>query len=493
MRQWFILTILFILLAACSGARPDTPTLQRSINLEPCQLGAPGLPARVEARCGTLSVPEDRANPNSRQISLRLAVLPAVRRDPLPDPLVLLAGGPGQAATEAFVALVGAFDQIRRDRDIVLVDQRGTGGSHPLKCSTPDEQPGAGLTSDAELTTWLADCLKNLDADPRLYTTSIAMDDLDAVRAALGYETVNLYGVSYGTRAALTYLRQYPQRVRAVVLDGVAPPDWPLGLTVGRDAQRALDLVFDGCAADPACQKAFPNLRDSFNALLQGLERQPVTLTLPHPRTGEPTELRLTRDMVALAVRLLSYSPETVALLPLLIHTARQSGDLSALAAQYLIVADQLGGSITAGMGYSVQCAEDMPAIDPAEAARVNAGAYLGTTVIDQLRKVCAVWPAGAAPANSREPVRSDVPTLLLSGGADPVTPPENGERAARTLPNSLHIVAPGQGHNVVFRGCIPRIVTTFINQGTVSGLDTACVQTLGPAPFFTSPSGPTP
>lgn len=491
MRQSILFILTAILLAGCANAAQSTP--QRSISLEPCQLSATGSAARVEARCGMLAVPEDRVNSTGRQINLRIAVLPAIRRDPLPDPLVFLTGGPGQAATESFVSVEGAFDRIRRDRDIVLVDQRGTGGSNPLRCPAPAARADTALVADAELTAWLTDCLKRLDADPRLYTTPVAMDDLDAVRAALGYEMVNLYGLSYGTRAALTYLRQYPERVRAVVLDGVAPTDWPLGLTAGRDAQRALDLAFDRCAADAACQAALPDPAGAFNALLEGLARQPVTLTLTHPRTGERTELQLTRDMVALAARLLSYSPETVALLPLLFHTARQTGDLSPLAAQYLIVADQLGGSITPGMGYSVQCAEDVPAIDQAQAAQINQGAYLGTTLIDQLRKVCAVWPRGEVPADTRAPVRSAVPVLLLSGEADPVTPPENGERAARTLPNSLHLVAPGQGHGVVGRGCIPRIMANFISQGTVGGLDTTCVQTLGPTPFFTSFSGPPP
>lgn len=479
-----------LLLAACNAnPAPPTPQGEPAIKLEPCLLSAPGIPGQVRAECGKLSVFEDRAAGAGRMIELNLAVVPAVSRSPAPDPLFFLTGGPGQAATESYPLMSEAFNRINQKREIVLVDQRGAGKSNPLACEEMEQEPEPG----EDLAPWLLACLAKIDGSPALYTTPIAMEDLDQVRAALGYEKINLYGVSYGTRAALTYLRQYPQRVRAVILDGVVPQDEALGIDVARDAQRALNMIFERCADDSACTQAFPNLDASFEALLASLDARPVEVSLPHPTSGEMETLTFTREMMGSAVRLLSYAPETAALLPLLIHTAHARQDFSLLAAQYLIVAGQLEESISSGMGYSVLCAEDLPFIDWEEAERRNAGSYLGNQETDLLYKVCQVWPRGDIPAGFKEPVQSEVPVLLLSGDSDPVTPPENAEEAARTLPNSLHVVVPGQGHNVVFRGCVPRLSTAFIEAGSVQGLDTSCADQFQPAPFFINFSGPNP
>jgi pimeloyl-ACP methyl ester carboxylesterase len=480
-------------MVACASATP-TPgsTSAPAIDLRPCQLSSPGSPDRVKAECGTLTVFENRAAGSGRTIELRVAVLKALSRNPAPDPLFFLTGGPGQAATESYVQLSGAFDKINQTRDIVLVDQRGTGQSRPLRCPVGGDD-FASDDSDEKLKAFLEDCLKQFDADPKLYTTSIAMDDLDQVRAALGYDKINLYGVSYGTRAALTYLRQYPQRVRTVILDGVVPSDAALGLDVARDAQRALDLIFARCAADPACQAAFPNLKAEFDALSAHLAAQSAKISLTHPVTGQPTEITLTHGLFASSLRLLSYSPETVALLPLLIHKAQAKGDLRLFAAQALMVNEQLNQSISSGMDYSVLCAEDAPFITTEAAAQSNAGTYLGDQETGNLQKICAVWPRGNIPADFKQPVTSDVPVLLLSGEADPVTPPTNADRAAQTLAHSLRLVAPGQGHNVIARGCMTKLATTFVESGSVQGLKTDCVQNIQPMPFFISFSGPPP
>jgi len=481
------------LISACASTTPTPgPTSAPVIELRPCQLAAPDSTGRVKAECGTLTVFENRAAGSGRTIDLRVAVLKALSRNPAPDPLFFLTGGPGQAATESYVQLSGAFDKINQTRDIVLVDQRGTGQSHPLRCPAPGDD-FASSDSDEQLKAFLEDCLKELDADPRLYTTSIAMDDLDQVRAALGYDKINLYGVSYGTRAALTYLRQYPQHVRTVILDGVVPSDIALGLGVAPDAQRALDLIFDRCAADSACHTAFPKLKEEFDALSASLAVQPVRVSLTHPVTGEPTELTLTHATFAGSVRLLSYSPETVALLPLLIHKAQAEGDLRLFAAQALMVTEQLTQSISNGMDYSVICAEDAPFITTEAAAHSNAGTYLGDQETGNLQKICAVWPRGDIPADFKQPVTSDVPVLLLSGEADPVTPPSNADRAAQTLSHSLHLVAPGQGHNVVARGCLPGIAAAFVESSSTQRLATDCVKDIQPMPFFISFSGPQP
>jgi pimeloyl-ACP methyl ester carboxylesterase len=489
--RWLVALLAIITLSACGGAPAAGQLAVASLGLAPCQLAAPGSAEHIAARCAILTVFEDRAAQSGRTIDLHIAVVPALSRSPAPDPLFLLAGGPGQAASETYPLLAGAFAPLNQKRDIVLVDQRGTGLSRALRC--PPAKSTLEIPSAAQLAASLSSCLASLDADPKLYTTAIAMDDLDQVRAALGYERINLYGVSYGTRAALTYMRQHPDRVRSAILDGVVPQDQALGLNVARDAQRALNLIFDRCAGDYVCKCAFPDARGEFAALLERLARQPARVSLPHPTSGAATELIFDRDELAASVRLLSYAPETAALLPLLIHTVHDSGDYRLLAAQALMAGDQLNGSISSGMNFSVLCAEDLPFLDQARAAQANAGAYLGDTEIDKLRAICGLWPRGAVPADFKQPVASSAPALLLSGEDDPVTPPDNADQAAKTLPNSLRLVAPGQGHIVIMRGCIPRIAADFVERGTVAGLSTDCVGDIRPAPFFTSFTGPQP
>lgn len=488
----FLFVVAASILSACLSSSPTLdPTLQ-NIELQDCQLSAPGLSNRQEAQCGTFTVPEDWENPSGREIELNIAVIPALTSDRVPDPLFFITGGPGQAATESYVQMGDAFQGINDRRDIVLVDQRGTGQSAPIVCPEPDD-PEAIEDDDEALGVWVSDCLAEIDADPRFYTTPVAVRDLDAVRQALGYQKVNLYGVSYGTRVALTYLDQYPDALRTVILDGVVPQDEVLGLEVAQDAQRALDLMLSRCSDDPGCNETFQDVGEEFQDLLKALEDQPVTTSLMHPITGEPTEVEFTRDQFVVAVRLLTYAPETVALLPLLIHTAHSEGDFALLAAQYLVVNQSLGETITIGMNYSVLCSEDVPFLDDEEALRVGEGTYLGDLQVRELRRICQFWPQGAIPEDYKRAVTSDLPVLLLTGEADPVTPPENGEKVAATMPNSLHLVAPGQGHNVILRGCLPKIAGTFIENGTVTGLDTACLDDIKPMPFFLNFSGTAP
>ncbi len=483
---------LLLALAACSGAPGQAqPTLPvEAIVLEDCQLSAPDVAIRMMAQCGRLAVPENPQAPNGRQIELHLAVIPAISRSPAPDPLVFLAGGPGQAASEAYLTLASALDRINQKRDIILLDQRGTGGSNPLECQAVDQTQAQ---DPAELGPFLQTCLDHLDADPRFYTTSIAMQDLDQVREALGYQQINLYGVSYGTRAALTYIRMYPQRVRTAILDGVVPQDEPLGPEVAPDAQRALDNILARCQADAACQQAFPDLAGHFSALLDDLAGQPVKVNLIDPLSGEQIEQTFDRAQFAVAVRLLSYAQETVALMPLLLDTAYSRNDFAPMAAQYQIVAGSLSDSISNAMGYSVVCSEDFPFIDLEAAQKLAQGTYYGDQEIRNLQEICSVWPAGEIPADFHDPVRADMPVLLLSGENDPVTPPANAEHAAQTLSNSLSLVAAGQGHNVIFRGCLPNLAYDFIEAGSLEGLDSSCVQTIAASPFFVNFNGPQP
>jgi pimeloyl-ACP methyl ester carboxylesterase len=491
-----LLSTLLILagLGAGCGRTGQTDAEKASIPLTPCQLSAPGADTRLQARCGKLSVYENRAAQSGRQIELHLAVIPAISRTPALDPLFFITGGPGEASTQDYVRMASAFRRIIEKRDIVLVDQRGTGQSHPLKCANPVEDTEA--EEKASFRTLVEDCIKQFDADTRFYTTQAAVDDLDSVRAALGYDRINLYGISYGTRVAQTYMRSYPKHVRAVILDGVLPQDEALGIRIASDAQRTLAAIFARCAADADCSKAFPDLPGALQSLLRRVEKEPVTLTVENPSTGKRTEVRFTRNKLGVAIRLFSYSPETAALLPLLIHDANATGDLSRLAGQAMIVTEQLEGSINLGLHNSIVCAEDVPFFRQNGRflgdARKEEQAYLGGAY-QALEKICQYWPAAQVPAEFKKPVQSDAPVLLLSGELDPVTPPSKAEHVAETLRHSLRVVAPGQGHGVLERGCLYKVATEFVERGTTEGLNTRCVQDLKPMPFFLSYTGPKP
>jgi pimeloyl-ACP methyl ester carboxylesterase len=477
-------------LAACQSyetAAPVDPV--DTIPLESCILTAPGSNIRVRAQCGTLTVYEDRSRSEGRTIDLHVAVLPAVSRNVEPDPLFFIAGGPGQSALDSYPLIHSAFFRINQNRDIVLVDQRGTGRSNPLNC--PGNAEIEGIEED--LTSWAETCLREVDADPRFYTTSVAVDDFNQVMTALGYEKINIYGVSYGSRAALTYIRQHPESVRTAILDGVVPQDEPLGMHAAIDAQQALEKIFNRCYSDSNCREAFPEIDQTFTGLLAALETEHVETSLPHPSSGEIQNITFTPEILAAAVRLLSYTPETAALLPLLINTSYIQQDYSLLAAQYLIASDQLTTMISTGLNYSILCTEDVPFIDPQKTQELNAGTYLGNLQTDALFEICQVWPNGDIPPDFKEPVRSELPILLLSGEMDPVTPPYKGDQAAQHLPNSLHLVLSGQGHNVIYRGCVPNLVLNFINSGSASSLNTSCTEAIQPLPFFTSFSGPSP
>lgn len=466
---------------------------QAPLELEDCRLDAGSALPTVKARCGRLAVPENPAAPDGEKIELAVAVVPAFGIEAEPDPLVVLAGGPGQAATEFYVGYAGAFEPIRRERDILLVDQRGTGDSRPLDCEDPLEI-GDDFQVPADIVPAVRECLESLPGDPRFYTTSVAVRDLDAVRAALGIEQVNLYGASYGTRVAQHYLRRYPARVRSAILDGVVPPGLALGPGIALEAERALESVFERCAASAACSEAFPALETSFDALLAQLAETPITVEMPDPMTGELEPQRLSDIEFAGAVRLLTYTPESVAVLPLLIDQAWRVGNYAPLAAQAVMAAESVAEALSIGMHNAVVCTEDAPFFD-AETVDETALAdtYLGAVQRDVLVETCRVWPRGLLDDDFREPLETDVAVLLLSGEHDPVTPPAFAARAAAALGRAKLVTGPGQGHGLAARGCVPRLMAEFVETAAVDGLDAACVENLVPTPFFIDFNGPLP
>ncbi len=481
--------------ALCLALAPGCQTPDRSSpvvgstaapGFEACRQPGAGAPAR----CGTVDVALDPRDPGRGTIALRVVILPATDQVERP-PLYALAGGPGQAATEAFSALLPALAPVRERREIVLVDMRGTGGSMAMACPAPTD-PQALLRATPDLARLRA-CLDTLPLAPRDVTTARLVDDLEAVRAALGHDRIALMGASYGTRLALAYMAAHDQRVDAAILDGVAPPQMVLFQDFAADAQAAWDAHARACAQRPACAAAFPDVRGDLDRALARLDRGPVDVTLTHPRTGQSHDLTLGRAMVATAVRGLLYATDLAPLLPYTVHQAAE-GRWQPLVGQALVLAEGAAGSLSEGMMLSIVCAEDVPRLDLARARDDARDTFLGATVIDMMAPLCAHWPAAPLPPGAGEPVTSAVPTLLLSGARDPVTPPRWAELAARTLPRGRALVAPGQAHGTLTAGCVPDLLARFLDApAQIHDLDAGCLQDLDAPPAFTGFWGPPP
>jgi pimeloyl-ACP methyl ester carboxylesterase len=487
-----VLAIVAFRLVQARRELASRPAGKETLALAPCQQAHPFQASRIAASCGTLQVPEDHDRPGGRTLGLRVAVIRAEASGKARDPIFFLAGGPGQAASEIYPAVADAFTRAGRNRDVVLVDQRGTGGSGRLDCSDLSMPDAVDRSEQAELRLVEA-CGAKLaaGADLARYRSEDFARDLDAVRAALGVEQVNLVGGSYGTRMALVYARRHPERVRTMVLDGVAPFEMAIGAAFERDAQRALDLMATRCRADAACQQAFPDPLGDLAALLSDLARQPRLLSLRDPLSGAPRQVTLDAATVRRLVFLLSYAPETVSLLPALIREARR-GDPGPLATLGLTAGRDVQATISRPLQLAVLCAEDVPRFPPPDPPG-GPVPYLGRSVRDAFAGACRRFPHGTAPAGFGEPAALDVPTLLLSGEADPVTPPAWAELAARHLPRSRLLTLAGQAHGNLSRGCMPKIIDRFIEAGRLDGLDTACLELIKPQPFFLDLAGPAP
>ncbi|KAA2284027.1 alpha/beta hydrolase [Arenimonas fontis] len=458
-----------------------------SLEFTTCELGQPGSAVTVQAECARLEVPENPDRPDGRKISLKVAMLAARAAEPAADPVIFLAGGPGQAATETFPAMAASLSRLRDRRHLLFMDQRGTGGSHPLACPFPDEL--AGDLPPERLVALARDCLAELDADVAQYTTSVAVRDIESLRQALGAPALNVYGGSYGTRVAQQYARQFPDAVRSLILDGIVPPDLALGAEHALNLDAALEPMLAACARQPACAEAFGQPYRRLYTLRDRARATPETVRIRDPLSHRPRELRLDGATVAIVARLFAYAPETAALLPLLVDEALQ-GRPESLLAQAVMVMDSLTGQINHGMQLSVTCAEDAPRLQRKGGDEQR---LLGNALVEVLLQQCSVWPRGPVAPGFAEPLRSDVPALLLSGEFDPVTPPRYGERVAETLPRSRHLIGKGQGHILLARGCTARLAAEFLDSLDPQGLDASCLDVLGASPFFTSYNGAEP
>ncbi|HEX8409448.1 MAG TPA: alpha/beta hydrolase [Thermoanaerobaculia bacterium] len=428
------------------------------LTLQPCEV------RDVKAQCGTLAVPENPSRRATRFIDLNLVVVPA--RSKHNDALFILAGGPGGGATNMTSWAVRTFGA--GERDIVLVDMRGTGRSNPLRCDDPPR-----LYDDLFEPSRLAACRDKLaaKADLTQYTTLHAVRDLEAVRKALGYRTMTLYGTSYGTRVAQEYMRRHPKSIRAAILDGVVPPSLVMPTRYAEGAQRSLARVLALCKADEACHIAYPELEGDLAKVLREAE-DGVTIdgeTLPRGLFGE-------------AFRNFLYSPEAYTKLPHALHAAA-AGDWAPLGEMAQRYARNIR-TIDLGLFLSVTCAEDLPRVDEAAVRKGATGTVLGTYRLDQQLGACRVWPRATSDAAMAKPVRSSIPTLIVSGELDPVTPPEYGDEVARTLRRSLHVVIPSGSHSGDTGGCQEQVLSEFVREGSVDALDVTCMPKVKRPPF---------
>ena len=466
--------------ASASAPPPATPPLKD------CHVAG----IRNGVLCGTLQRPLDPAHPERAQIAIRYVVVPAMARRKFPDPVFLLAGGPGQSAVAVAAPTMALFSRLNNRRDIVFVDQRGTGGSAPLSCADPEHETLAEQ-SDPERQVRLAmRCKAELlklphvrgEDDLRFFTTAIAVQDLDAVRRALGAEQIDLVGASYGTRVALEYQRQFPQAVRRSVLDGAAPPDMALPASFSLDNQAALDALLAACAVEAACARDHPDLRARFASLLASLPR---SVKVAHPLTGRSEEFVIGRDMLLGAVRNALYVPQIAAALPAAIDAAVR-GDYAGLVGLNATFAARKSSRIATGMHLSVVCAEDVPRV---RASGDRPGADFGTEFARFYEKMCDGWPRGEVPAAFYAVAAGRAPALVLSGGLDPATPPRHGERVVRALgPMARHIVVANAGHGVLGVGCVRDVVYRFIDAASdrdALAVDAGCVANVPRPPAF--------
>lgn len=489
----FPLAALVLAAAVFGAAAPPAQAAEARPGLKPCRLQG----VTHDAYCGVLRRPLDPAQPQGTQIDLHYAVLPALARNRKPDPVLFFAGGPGQSAMALAGQVSRMLTRLGNRRDVVLIDQRGTGQSAPLFCaeSRPDAPLGEGLDNLAQARRLQA-CREQLQklphGDLRHYTTWVAMQDADAVRQALGAAQVNVMGGSYGTRAVLEYLRQFPQHVRRAVIDGVAPPDMVLPASFSTDNQAALEQVFKACEADAACTRLHPRLRADWQALLASTPRE---LTVVHPVNGRPEKMTLTRDGLLSMARLPMYAPVMASALPQALGEAA-AGRFEPLLG---LTTAFLGGGgramrMSEGMHFSVVCAEDVPRLAQASDAP---GADFGDTFAQQYRRVCEGWPRGEVPAAFYTVPPAPAATLVLSGGADPVTPPRHGEKVTRQLGAlARHVVVPQAGHGVIGLVCMRDVLFRFVDAETDEAalkVDTRCAEQIPRPPTYQPPFPTTP
>jgi pimeloyl-ACP methyl ester carboxylesterase len=476
--------ICLAVLISCSSGHFSAAATSSSprLSLHRCEL--PDVDGDV--LCGTYEVFEDRSAKSGRTIKLKIVVLKSLGSKPAPDAIFPLHGGPGAPATELVeLAHGGILEPVRQDHDLVFVDQRGTGGSNPLTCDVADDAK--------DLTSFFGDilppdkvraCREKLQehADLRLYTTPIAMDDLDEVRAALGYDKIDLVGLSYGTIASQVYMRQHPEHVRAVFLVGVATPNIKQPLLFPRSAQHAMDLLFTDCAADKTCHSAFPHVQEEFGVVLSRFNQGPLPVKLVDPVSKKHVRVKLSRSSFVEGIRLAMYSTDTQQFVPKIIHQAYENDYVPFEVAAVHV---SPGASVARGVYFTITCSEGVPFITAKDLADETKNTYVGPERVQRHITACKDWPKGNIPPSYLDPVKSDLPVLMISGEVDGSSPTWFGESALKFLPNGRQLKIRYLGHQ--FEGdCISDIFTRFIKDGSAKNLDASCTEKIRRPPFAT-------
>ena len=475
-KKWMYIPLL-ILLLSFNAYSEEQPFM-----LENCHVD--GIKAQV--KCGKLQVPENYNKVNGEQISINFVVLSAIDDSDNKTPLMFLAGGPGQAAAELAAGLRGVFNEVRKTRDLILIDQRGTGNSHPLQCEETLNQNIYTIIPEDFSEQEIKNCLASFTGDLSQYNSENAIRDFDAVRAALGYKQINIYGGSYGTRAGLVYMRMFPDSLRSVVLDSVGPIEVPIGL-FGQSSARSFNLLLENCKKEVNCQQAYPDLEQEFKAVIARLAKAPAKVNIAHPRLGIQTQFVISKAKLLGNIRMQLYSVTTRSLVPLVIHQA-YLGNYMPLAG--LVAQSEGGQGIYLGLLFNITCNEDFPRISAADFeqdANNNFGegdSHFG------FKMVCPIWPQYRPSEDFYQTVTADIPTLILSGNLDPVTPPSNGDYSAKSLPDSHHIVIENAAHTVAMTTCASDIINEFLTSLKTKELDESCLEDIPTESFMTNLNG---
>ncbi|MGW6690204.1 alpha/beta fold hydrolase [Streptomyces sp. NPDC054961] len=500
------------LFAVPAGAQEETPagatgTVARTVGDArfepgPCPKTADPVAELEGARCGTLTVPENRGKPDGRKIRLGVAIVPAATDKPKPDPIVWLAGGPGDDAVgEAKMAIDGGLN---RDRDVIFMSQRGTYSADPaLTCRNVDEfnARATGLVSDAPSTerehvAATKACREKLaasGADLSAYNDIESAADLADLRTALGLEQWNLFGISYGTQLALVSMRLHPEGIRSVGIDGILPPSTGGSAVTWKAARQGFGGLFKACAEQPACNRRYPNLQATFERLVRDLEAKPVTTTITLPDSKKQVKVVLDGGaLVNWMTAATHVAPQVPAALDELAHGKPQRIAEQWAAGKY---SPQATGRLSHGLAYGVFCSEWTPYETQAQALRGGQEAFPSfprsvqaqAPLLTFLRPDCDAWNVPAAPPSIRDVTKSDIPTLALSGGFDAQTAAGNGPYVARTLPRATVVTVPYEPH-VVFATskCAQAITSSFFDTPTAP--DTSCLKDLKAPKFDIAP-----
>lgn len=467
-------------------ATPGSAAFQQTHGAQPSTCPAHEIGGTV--RCVAINVAENPARPNGRRIDLEVMILAARAPRPDADPLFVIPGGPGQSATRSAGPrgyFADTFDALRETRDIVLIAPRGTAGSGELRLEPPDALLFASLDTVIP-SSWARTARERLaaQADLTQYTTSTIADDIEATRRALGYELINIYGTSYGTRVAQLYAARHPGRVRAMILKAPVPPGVAVPLTYTPGAQRALHLVFDRCAADPRCAAAYPDIQRRFTSLLARLARDPVRTSIAHPRTGAPVDLAITDTVFGYLLRNLLMSASGAGTTLRLIDAA-DKGDFATAATLISRLRGAYANDLAGGMLLSVTAAEDLPRVRAADLEVDARSGFLKGAVARGLVEAAGLWPRGAAPDDLFEPLTGRIPVLLVAGELDPATPPDFARRIAANLDNARVAVFAGGSHSGENFIDLDAMMHAFVTTPDPRALDLSAAESSRPLPLI--------